>query len=285
VEFATGGKKPERTINLLGQVSRIVRAAINGELEYKIRNNFSDARIIVVDTIAKFDKLLKLLYKKPIWGFDTEARSLARISNSLQILQCADSQDRAFVLPIKHKSANWTPDELAYILEKLGDYFYDNENILHLYHNASFDLPLLRAELGIAHYCADVWDTMAGEFAFDENLSVMNDFYKAVNKACGGHPDDDPDSEEKKSIGHHTLLAQCLMYGNTEYLTGSFGKESRVNIHALDLYETPDLIRYCALDVLVLMGIFEQQIMRAHDANIRRYRFAALYRMYSVDLR
>ena len=271
VEFATGGKKPERTINLLGQVSRIVRAAINGELEYKIRNNFSDARIIVVDTIAKFDKLLKLLYKKPIWGFDTEARSLARISNSLQILQCADSQDRAFVLPIKHKSANWTPDELAYILEKLGDYFYDNENILHLYHNASFDLPLLRAELGIAHYCADVWDRMAGEFAFDENLSVMNDFYKAVNKACGGHPDDDPDSEEKKSIGHHTLLAQCLMYGNTEYLTGSFGKESRVNIHALDLYETPDLIRYCALDVLVLMGIFEQQIMRAHDANIRRY--------------
>ena len=274
VEFATGGKKPERTINLLGQVSRIISVAIDGELEYRIRNNYADAKIIVVDTIQKFDRLLALLYKQPIWSFDTEARNLYRISNSLQILQCADSQDRAFVLPIKHMSASWTPDELEYILQSLGDYFYDNENTLHLYHNASFDLPLLRAELGIAHYACDVWDTMAGEFAFDENLSVMNDFYKAVNKACGWLTDD-PDSEEKKALGHHTLLSQCMMYGNTEYLTGSFGKESRINIHALDLYDTPDLIRYCALDVLVLLGIFEQQIIRARKEKVQRYNTVA----------
>ena len=269
VYCAVGSPFSERKVNLLGYIARVFDQAINiGDLAYRIDvDRLLAAEVRLVMDMDGFHAMMDDLWEARRMCIDTEARSLAVISNSLQIIQFAVSEDLAYVLPVKHKDSPFTPAELREILRELGDFFYDNDSLEHVYHNFAFDGPMLKAELEIAHYCADVWDTMAGEFGFDENMAELNDFLKGLNAVSAKRVDDGTEASTKAG-GVHSLLHMSVGYGCTVYLSGEFGKEDRVGIHAMSL-DSPGLVAYCAYDVLIPMQIARLQRQRFADWNIK----------------
>ena len=269
VYCAVGSPAAERKVNLLGYIARIFHQAINiGDIAYRIdEERLYAAEIVLVKDIAGFEAMMDDLWSARRVCVDTEARSLAVVSNSLQIIQFATSEDRAYVLPVKHKDTPFTHEELRYILRELGTFFYDNDSLEHIYHNFAFDGPMLRSELEISHYCADVWDTMAGEFAFDENMAELNDFLKMLNATSARRLDDGTEGSTKAG-GVHSLLHMSVVYGTLAYLSGEFGKEDRIGIHAMPL-DTPGLLEYCAYDVLIPFQIARLQRQRFADYGIK----------------
>ena len=269
VYCAVGAREAERKVNLLGYIARIFDQAVNlGDLRFRIDEDvLFGAEIILVEDMDTFHTMMDELWEARRMAIDTEARSLAVVSNSLQIIQFATRKDRAYVLPVKHKDTRFTPEELREILRELGDFFYDNDSLEHIYHNFSFDGPMLRSELEISHYCSDVWDTMAGEFAYDENVAELNDFLKTLNAVSTRQLDDGTEGASKAG-GVYSLLHMSVNYGTLAYLAGEFGKEDRIGIHAMSL-DTPGLLLYCAYDVLIPFQVAELQRQRFAYYNIK----------------
>jgi DNA polymerase I-like protein with 3'-5' exonuclease and polymerase domains len=201
-----------------------------------------------VDTIKKFDILLKQLYKAKIVAVDTETNSLNRIVTIMQTVQFSMDGKIAYVLPYMHKDAPWTSKELKYIREKLRDYFERNRNVYQVYTNAKFDLNVLRAVLGVRYFNSDVWDIIAGHSVYDENAKLM----RTVT-----------------GTGFMNLKNLSMFYGTRAYYTAEFGKEKRATIHQVALSD--DVLEYCSLDVIIPYHILRQQLQRSLDIGYDKY--------------
>ena len=252
----------KRTSNLLGFVARTLDYVVNGNPYLAMDYNIVDGAFVpsvdltslhkkeLVDTIDKFDALMEKVRNAPVVSIDSEGPNLNRIATKLDIIQFAVDSTVGYVVPFEHKDAPWSPSEREYIRQEMADYFFSNDADYHIYHNASHDLPVLRARLRFSHYCADIWDLMAGEYALDENMADLGIYLRSLN----------PD----RKGGFHNLQNLTCQYGCPVYLMGEFGKESRIGIHLMSL-TTPGLLDYCAYDVTIPFFIHEKQRQRAYD--------------------
>lgn len=148
---------------------------MEGKLRFDIQLKPEHIKIQVVDTIKKFDKMLKFLYAAEEVGIDTETDNLNRINNRIAIIQFSVSKKSAFVLPFYHFETPFTAKELKYIKGKLRRYFLTNKNRLHLYANANFDIPVIRVNFGFPFYRTPIWDVQAGEYCFHPDTYVSTE--------------------------------------------------------------------------------------------------------------
>ena len=273
------GKKPERSINLMGFVGRTMAKVFGAETyQYDHTQFLKQHETKLIDSKRDLDSLVDRLYDSPVVSIDTETNNLSVINNGLQIIQFAFDDKVGFVLPVKHKDSAFK-GSLKRVVDQLGDFFVDNQSEYHIYHNAAFDLPMLRAELQIPYYAADIWDCMAGEFFLDENLGEMMIYAKTFNKVdAEERAEDDEDDEDddydifslkedadtKRIGGYYSLASLSVQYGLPVYYSGEFGKEERIGISAMPLAKA-GLLDYCAYDVTVPFAIHNMQKKRAKD--------------------
>lgn len=241
-------QKSDETMAAAGYVARNLTTCLNdGKLVYKIPK--LDYKIVMVDSIKKFDKMMKVLRKAKNVAIDTEARSLNRRKNYTVTWQFAVAKDKAYILPFRHKDTPFLPDELKYIKDTLRDYFeYDNENEKHIYANAAFDLIAARRDLGVRFFKNNLWCVIAAEFAHDET-------HKNLRAVTGQN--------------YYSLLNITMQYGCRAYYENDFGKENRAFIADLDM-DGP-VLTYMALDVIVLLYIQELQLKKAVDIGYSKY--------------
>lgn len=232
---------------LIGYVARNMVNALEGKLRYAIPK--LEYKTTLVDTIDKFDKMLKLVKKSNYVAIDTETENLNRRANKMLTIQFAVSTKRAFVLPYLHKDSPFTSKELQYISKKLRKFFEeDNQNKFHVYANANFDLTVIRNAVGVRYFKTDLWDLFAGEFAIDENMKFLS--------GVTGHY-------------YYSLLNLSMQYGCTAYYEAEFGKENRKTIVTADLNDA--LLEYCSLDVIVPLYIMRLQMQRGKDEGYGKY--------------
>lgn len=235
-------------MSLAGYVARNMVNALEGDLKYRIPKR-PEYQTVLVDTVEKFDKMLKLMAKSKYVAIDTETVNLNRRANKMLTLQFAASTKRAFVLPYLHKDSPFTAKELLYIKKRLRQYFEaKNNNTYQVYANASFDLTVLRNNLGIRYFKSSIWDLFAGEFALDENM-------KALSGVTGFY--------------YYSLLNLSMQYGCTAYYEAEFGKENRKTIVTADLNAA--LLEYCSLDVVIPLHIMRAQMERAQDIGYEKF--------------
>lgn len=244
--LVTAGKKGGADMYAAGYVCRNLVTAIDNKLRYKIPE--LKFRSVLIDSIKKFDQMLDVLSKHDDIAIDTETKNLNRVTNRLLTIQFAKCTDYAYVLPVYHRDSPFTPKELKYIKQQLRDYFETNTNKYHVFANAQFDLNILRAELGIRFFKADVWDIFGGSFCIDENAKV-------VGSITGDY--------------YYSLGNLTLQYGSEAYVDAAFGKADRKNIENTDLDE--DLVHYCSLDVIIPLWIKQLQLKQAKDIGHVKY--------------
>lgn len=236
---------------LAGYVARNIANGLNGDLIYKVdAKRLMRSKPVLIDTVAKFDKLMKLLSKEKDVAVDTEATSLGKVVNKLLTVQLAKCEDYGYIIPIYHKDTPFTPKELAHVTGTLRAFFEGaNNNDTHIYCNAKFDLTLLRSQLGCQYMANDVWDVQGGEFALDENLKVLANVIGS---------------------GYYALANLCVQYGFEGYLTAEFGKNDRMNIENMSIHDK-GLQKYCAWDVTTPFAIKKLQQQRAKDQGYKGY--------------
>tara|TARA_B100000700_G_scaffold88627_1_gene99964 strand:- start:79195 stop:82098 length:2904 start_codon:yes stop_codon:yes gene_type:complete len=233
---------------LAGYVARNLVNGLHGKLKYRIPKR-PDYQTTLIDTVEKFDKMLKKLLRAKYVAIDTETENLNRRANRMLTLQFACSTKRAFVLPYFHKDSPFTAQELEYIAKKLRKFFeVKNENKYHVFANATFDLTVLRKNLGIRYFKTQVWDLFAAEFALDENMKFLS--------GVTGHY-------------YYSLLNLSMQYGCPAYYEAEFGKENRKTIVSADLNDA--LLEYCSLDVVIPLHIMRVQMERAADIEYEKY--------------
>jgi len=241
-------QKSDDTMAAAGYVARNLTTALNdGKLMYKIPK--LDYKIEMVDTIKKFDKMLKVITNAEVVAIDTEARSLKRRKNYTVTWQFATDKGKAYILPFLHKDTPFLPKEIAYIKEKLRDYFeHKSKNKYNLYANAAFDLIAARRDLGVRYFKCKLWCIISAEFAKDEN-------HKAIQGISGRN--------------YYSLLNITMQYGCRAYYESDFGKEQRAFIADMDL-DGP-VLTYMALDVIVLIHIQRLQLKQAKAIGYKKY--------------
>lgn len=241
-------QKSDDSMAAAGYVARNLTTCLNdGDLMYKVPK--LDYKIVMVDTIKKFDKMLKDITNAEIVSIDTEARSLKRRKNYTVTWQFATETGKAYILPFLHKDTPFLPKELAYIKEKLRDYFeHKSKNKYNLYANAAFDLIAARRDLGVRYFKCKLWCIISAEFAKDEN-------HKAIQGISGRN--------------YYSLLNITMQYGCRAYYESDFGKEQRAFIADMDL-EGP-VLTYMALDVIVLLHIQKLQMKQAKKIGYKKY--------------
>ena len=157
---------------LIGYFCRSWENVVIGKLRFDANIRPDSVKVVFVDTIQKFDKLLALLYSQKEVAIDTETTSLFRVANTMLTIQFAFDKKKAFFLPYKHYDTPFSAKELTYIKEKLSEYFLTNQNTLHLYCNANFDIPIIRKEFELPIYQNTIWDVQAGEYCFHPDSYV-----------------------------------------------------------------------------------------------------------------
>lgn len=201
------------------------------------RHDLSDlttgARMVWIKTIQEFDAFMEDLWQCPTPAFDTESRGLMRINNTVLTLQCSIRPKEAYFLPLDHTESPWTREERAHIIDSLRYYFENTKCRYHIFHNATFDIRVIREFFSLRFYAANLWDTMAGEFTLDENRKFL--------KILG--------------FGGYSLASLEHKYGFVRP-EEEMGKDDRKDMASKPL---ATIFRYACWDTISLLGIHECQ--------------------------
>jgi DNA polymerase I-like protein with 3'-5' exonuclease and polymerase domains len=219
-----------------------VHKVVDGKFIPKYKTNY-------LTNVADIKKALKKLSACEYVSVDTETEDLSKVMNKVQTVQlCGDVKD-TYVIPIYHMDTPFSVSELRDIVDLLRDFFErKNKNKLHITTNGKFDLNVMKANFGIRHFKADMWDIAAGEFCFDENMKVLA---TTIGK------------------GYFNLGNLAMQYGCSAFIDNDFGKENRAHIAQTHL--TKSVLQYCSLDVIVPFKIFFKQLERAKDIGYDKY--------------
>jgi DNA polymerase-1 len=195
---------------------------------------------------------MKRLRKQKYIAIDTETTNLNKIKNQLLTMQFCYNLDEAYILPIYHKDSTFNAKEMKYILTDLKA-FFEGDNIVEwfIYHNANFDLNVIRINVPVDFYTNRIWDTIAGEFGLDEN-------WKFLASAPG------------MDFKPYSLEALSIRRGFHEYGANTIAKNESKNIQNKDLTD-PLVEAYMAYDVLVPFAVHLQQIKEARDTGYKKY--------------
>lgn len=240
--------------NILGIIARQIANGIAGDLQFKIdAKEIKNSEIILIDTIKRFDKMMGILEEAKIYACDTETDSLNKVQVKMLTIQFATSASRAFIVPFYHKDTPFTSKELDYIKKRLKRFFEGGCNARYaIYHNGTFDLNVIRNNCGVRYFPTKLWDTIAGEFALDENWKYIT-----------GAP--------MVNYKPYNLANVCMRYGFHEYGKSTIAKGDSKNIANMSLTD-PLVQRYMAFDVNTIFAIHRKQLEQAELIGYRKYK-------------
>lgn len=217
-----------------------------------------DVKFINVNTIERFDRMYKKLWRQRIVSIDTETESLARLANILYTIQFCWDGKIGYVVPVDHPDTPFTTKEIKYIKAKLQRYFEFGKSLYHIYQNGKFDVAVLYATLGVRYYNHRVYDTQAGEYFFDENKKLLADKKLGYSKPGSNRP------FKPYALDFIAESYGCKVYRNIEFSKGNRGSISTEGL-------TKRFIEYAAYDVIVPFHIQELQIKRAKAQGAKKY--------------
>jgi len=239
--------------NLLGFVADALNTARRGENRYNVKLGKID--IVYINSIAKFEKFYKKLCVKDIVSIDSETVGVKRIANTLFSIQFAFDRNpkRSYFLPIDHPDTPFNKKELAYIKQRLADYFEKGKSVFHIYQNGKFDIQQFLQQLQIRFYNHKIYDVMAGEYALDENR-------KLLAKRGGANAVEKPFS----------LDAIAEYYGIDIYSRIAFSKGDRVDMTQVKLDNK--FIKYSCIDTVVPILIVRCQLKEAEHRGQKTFK-------------
>lgn len=246
-------KGEESLAGALGIISRCIANGICGRIQFKVNTKEIDsAKIHMVESIPSFKTLIKKLSKAQYISIDTETTNLNVIQNKLLTIQFCMSPDEVYILPFYHKDSPFSGSDFD-ILKKRLKRFFEGKNQAKwlIFHNANFDLNVLRVNLEIDFYANKIWDTIASTFALDEN-------WKYINGAPG------------IDFKPYSLEALSIRYGHYKYGEETIAKGDSKNIGNKSLSD-PLVKKYMAYDVLLPMAIHKQQIAEANFLKYKKF--------------
>ncbi len=265
-----GGDSADRSLvakaNLLGFVMRNMLTLWFNKLPFSIKKIKPGARVI--QSIEDFDAMMATLNAAKAVAVDTETENLSVHSNALHIIQFAVDTKTGYVLPVHHPDAVWSKKELRHIKNTLREFFAqempiwsgEDDTRYLIFHNAPFDLRILRKQLAIPLIYWPVWDTMAGEFLLDENFNATRSYGMEYGKLGG----------------------LCCLYGNDFYFTKEgFSKDDRNDIAGQSL-DDQNFIDYCAFDVQSIFGIHKQQKRFASTMTVQDRDYLPTYLKFNL---
>lgn len=215
-----------------------------------------------VDTLDKFDEVMRLFDEAKLAACDTETKNLSVLGNAIYTIQFAfDSDpDTGYVIPVDHPLQDcWTDAERKYIKKELKKRFKAKTGPTLVMFNGMFDLRVIRQELKIPIIWLKVWEITFSEHLLDENVNALNSV-TAMR-----------DGEDKSGFGG--LKPILMSYGNDFYFRPSkFGKAERASVATVDPRDN-EFLSYCAHDVGTLLYIRDAQIERAKTIYLERQNY------------
>jgi DNA polymerase family A/3'-5' exonuclease len=230
--------------NLLGFWCRHLANLLIGFLPHSLAD--LKANPGYVNTIKRFDAVMRHFDAAKVAAVDTETRNLTVTANAIYTIQLAFDTNplKGYVIPVDHPHEDnpFSEEERAYIKAELRKRFAAKEGPELVTFNGIFDLRIIRQALKIDIIYHTVWEITAGEHLLDENISSL----ASLGIKSGG------------------LAAVYCAYGNDIYLSGdmAFGKEDRNTTGQVSPSDEGFLI-YAATDVVSILGIREKQMERA----------------------
>lgn len=206
-----------------------------------------------IDTIDKFDRLMRRFDTAEICALDTETKNLSVLNNKIYTMQfCMNhEEDVGYVLPVDHPLGHWTEEERLYIKKQLKKRFSKKEGPLLITFNGMFDLRIIRQQLKIPIIWLKVWEIMFGEHALDENVAELPSVTYLQ------------DEQTRTGSKFGGLRPVYCSYGNDFYFqASSFTKEDRATTGTVEP-NNKDFLKYASTDVVALVGLYSKQIERA----------------------
>ena len=165
--------------NILGYAGRMV-ARIHGDSP--LYHAKAKPKPYLVNTVRKFDRMMVKLNRAKAIATDTETTGLETFETKVLTCQFSVDTKRGYVVPIYHKDAPWTAEELYYIESKLREFFgqkmdyYNGPDTRYLIgQNIGYDLRIIRHWLRLRYVYWPLWDAQAGEYCFDPDTLVVTD--------------------------------------------------------------------------------------------------------------
>lgn len=243
--------------NMLGLFCRHLANLLNGEMLHKVEK--TESTPYYVDTVQKFDELMKILYSSEYVAVDTETRNLSVLHNSIYTIQFATEKNdtRGYVVPLNHPLNTMPKEDVEYMSSKLKAFFSEKKGPTLITFNGMFDLRIIRGMFKLPTIRLPVWEITAGEHLLDENVSLIRRL-----------------SHREDSQGG---LRNCLAsYGDDFYLDAAFTKEDRSTIGTVSPSD-PGFLKYAAKDVTCLLHIRNCQISRASYMSIGRHNYRNIF--------
>lgn len=250
LDFARLVEKDGALANCLGFWCRHLANLMIGKNPYQVS---LQTKPILVDTIAKFDKVMRKFDEAKEIAVDTETKNLSVLKNRIYTIQFAfeDNPDRGYVIPIDHPHEDnpFSEDDRKYIKRQLKVRFakrWEPGKIL-LTFNGAFDLRVVRRSLNLPIIYLPVWEIMAGEHDLDENCSALRDAGVRIG-----------------DLGPQGLAAVLCSYGDDFYMREdtTFSKKDRASTGSISPTDKGFLL-YGATDVVSLHHIKKSQLLRA----------------------
>lgn len=235
--------------NLIGQCVEHMETAFRGYNLYDItKEPYTIKRI---DTLKKFNKFYKRLLKAETPCFDTETLNLNRIANKVLTVQISLDGKVAYFLPLCHRQTPFLPKEIEYIRRKMRLYFEYGVSTYQIYHNAKFDLLVMKNEFNIRYFNHNLYDSIAGSMLLDENRKFLIDLGFMDNEV--GYP---------YSLGVLARQYGCIDPKN-EMFSYEVGNVNKQNRDKIDEQELDDVELYGSKDCIIPYRIHKCQLEEA----------------------
>jgi DNA polymerase I-like protein with 3'-5' exonuclease and polymerase domains len=238
--------------NLMGFQLRACQQVLLQRHQFAI--NLETIRPRVVKSLKDFETMMAELEAAKTVAIDTETDGLQVRQVQMLTIQFATDPKRPWLLPFLHRDSVWTSGQLDKIKRRLATWFETSGSDCHIYMNSTFDLPVIRANIGYRYYKTPIWDVAMGEHNLDENMVFINEHYRYLLGST-------------RSV--YTLANIAATYWCWPYLTG-LGKQNRK--HIADLPLNDDVIMYAVTDVSLPLMIYRRQNERATAIGYTTYR-------------
>ena len=258
--------------SMIGYFMHRIEDVLNGGPEFPMRDYTKNPiKVYNINTRSRFDKLMAIIEKADAVAVDTEATSLQRYRNTLLSIQFAVNDREGYFLPLFHSETPFCNSDLEYISDKLRTLFQEKGKGYWIFHNAKFDMTLLRVSrtlgsIGVEYFKAPAWDTLSGEFLLDENMKFVRQKYGPYFRP-------------------YQLDHAAMRYGCTVHHTAGFSKSERKNMGSAPLWKFE---KYATYDAVVTFALHEVQAKLAESRGHAGYRafqlgqFSSMHNAFSA---